>query len=304
MEVLPALFERPVHAERGFLRKRSSSPSLSETADGSSYGDSRLVTSLARGMGILRVFGDGTNALGNQDIATRTGLPKPTVSRLTYTLTALGYLSYSQETGRYQLGTGVLSLGYACLAGMGIQKMSRSLMQGLAEYSGVSVALGGRDHLDMIYLECRKGNSAVHLALDTGSRIDLATSALGRAYFVGVSETEQESLKRDIAEKNPGTWKTIHAGLEKARLQAIWLHDFTWRLDQRGSWRRCAVLSQYQRGYLGAQLRRAILPVEAGKTHQRSRSQADQIGPRHQRGGKSVLITRFPYKPHRTSSLF
>ena len=199
------------------MRKRSSSPSLSETADGSSYGDSRLVTSLARGMGILRVFGDGTNALGNQDIATRTGLPKPTVSRLTYTLTALGYLSYSQETGRYQLGTGVLSLGYACLAGMGIQKMSRSLMQGLAEYSGVSVALGGRDHLDMIYLECRKGNSAVHLALDTGSRIDLATSALGRAYFVGVSETEQESLKRDIAEKNPGTWKTIHAGLEKAQ---------------------------------------------------------------------------------------
>jgi DNA-binding IclR family transcriptional regulator len=31
--------------------------------------------------------------LGNREIADRTGLPKPTVSRLTYTLTLLGYLS-------------------------------------------------------------------------------------------------------------------------------------------------------------------------------------------------------------------
>ena len=48
--------------------------------------DRQFVTALARGLEILRCFQAGDPALGNQDIAERTGLPKPTVSRLTHTL--------------------------------------------------------------------------------------------------------------------------------------------------------------------------------------------------------------------------
>ncbi len=38
-----------------------------------------------------------------------TGLPKATVSRLTYTLESLGYLYRLMPTGKYRLGWGVLS---------------------------------------------------------------------------------------------------------------------------------------------------------------------------------------------------
>ncbi|MEG4313517.1 helix-turn-helix domain-containing protein, partial [Pseudomonas sp. FIP_A4] len=44
---------------------------------------------LSRGLEVLRAFTHGSVVLGNQDIARITGLPKPTVSRLTYTLTRL-----------------------------------------------------------------------------------------------------------------------------------------------------------------------------------------------------------------------
>src|SRR5689334_17253566 len=90
--------------------------------------DRQFVAALARGLEILRVFAPNERMLGNQEIAQRTGLPKPTVSRLTHTLTKLGYLTYSARLGKYQLGTPVLSLGYAALANMDVRLVARPFM--------------------------------------------------------------------------------------------------------------------------------------------------------------------------------
>jgi len=43
-------------------------------------------------------------------------LPKSTVSRLTYTLTKLGYLDYVEHRSKYRLGSASLALGSAMLA--------------------------------------------------------------------------------------------------------------------------------------------------------------------------------------------
>jgi DNA-binding IclR family transcriptional regulator len=55
--------------------------------------DRSFVVALSRGLDVLRAFHPSDGLLGNQEIAARTNLPKPTVSRLTYTLTKLGYLT-------------------------------------------------------------------------------------------------------------------------------------------------------------------------------------------------------------------
>jgi DNA-binding MarR family transcriptional regulator len=52
----------------------------------------QFVTALARGLELLRCFSPRENVLGNQDLARKTGLPKPTVTRLTNTLMRLGCL--------------------------------------------------------------------------------------------------------------------------------------------------------------------------------------------------------------------
>ena len=90
--------------------------------------DRMFVNALARGLEILRVFNPSDGALGNQEIARRTGIPKPTVSRLAYTLTKLGYLIYFPDTRRYQLGPAGLSLGYAILNRLRIRQVARPLM--------------------------------------------------------------------------------------------------------------------------------------------------------------------------------
>ena len=61
--------------------------------DAGGFNDDRpFVSSLARGMSILRAFRAEDRMLGTQILSERTGLHKTTVSRLLGTLTKLGYL--------------------------------------------------------------------------------------------------------------------------------------------------------------------------------------------------------------------
>ena len=95
--------------------------------------DRHFVTALARGLEVLSCFRSGDKALGNQEIAQRCRLPKSTVSRLTSTLTKLGYLIQVEESGKYRLGTATLSLGSAMLARLDVRQIARPMMQELAD---------------------------------------------------------------------------------------------------------------------------------------------------------------------------
>lgn len=179
--------------------------------------DRHFVTALARGLDILGCFKPSERFLGNQQLAQRTGLPKPTVSRLTYTLTQLGFLSYSEALGKYSLGTAVLSIGNAFLSSMNIRQVARPLMQDLADVTGTSVALGSRDRLNMIYVECcRSISSAFVLNLDVGSRLPLATSSMGRAYVCGLPENQRVRLFDQLKKHHGEDWPKLKLSLEDA----------------------------------------------------------------------------------------
>lgn len=178
--------------------------------------DRNFVMALARGLEILRAFRPSDGLLSNQEIAARTGIPKPTVSRLTYTLTKLGYLSYSERLERYQLGTGVLALGYSSLASMGIRQVGRPLMQEFADDTGASVSLGSRDRLSMVYLENCHGQGALTLRLQVGSRVPVATTAMGRAFLAALPEAEREYLLDHIRRKDEQAWPRVRQGIEQA----------------------------------------------------------------------------------------
>nr|WP_175581780.1 IclR family transcriptional regulator [Pseudooceanicola sp. HF7] len=168
--------------------------------------DRQFVTALYRGLELLRAFKPSDKAgLGNSELAERTGLPNSTVSRLTFTLLKAGYLVYDEGTGRYRMGVPVLSLGYACLAGMQVRETAQVYMQNLADEcgDGVLVALGGRDDMAITYIAAARSEGVISLQLNVGSRISLARSAMGRAYIAGTSEAEREEIIERIKDRYP-----------------------------------------------------------------------------------------------------
>jgi DNA-binding IclR family transcriptional regulator len=178
--------------------------------------DRQFVAALARGLEILRVFRPGDGPLGNQDIAQRTGLPKPTVSRLTYTLMKLGHLVYLERLGKYQIGPAVLALGHLALGNLRVRQVARPHLQALADHSNFSVALGSRDRLSMIYLEACRATDTMMLRLDIGTRIPLATTAMGRAFIAGLSERERHYLFDHMSRRYQSRWTTLKRGIERA----------------------------------------------------------------------------------------
>jgi hypothetical protein len=155
-------------------RTRTRGYPLPQPASRFSYeheGDRQFATTLARGLEVLRCFHAArADARATRKSRCAPGLPKPTVSRLTYTLTKLGYLRHNMRLGKYQLGSAVLSIGYPLLAvderapgGAAADEGARRLLQRL----GVD---GVRDRLDMVYVEsCRSGNGITTLP-DIGTR--------------------------------------------------------------------------------------------------------------------------------------
>ena len=178
----------------------------------------QYVTAIGRGAAILRCFEHGERYLGNRDIVRRTGLPKATVSRLTYTLSALGLLSYSESREKYALGTAVLSLAHAFLRGNDVLSVAHPLMRELAESTGAAVMLGEADRGRMVLLDIVQGDPTFELKLAPGARVPHGSTALGRADLAARPAEAFERLMAELErECEPGYWPRLKAGIVRAR---------------------------------------------------------------------------------------
>ena len=201
--------------------------------------DPDFVTALARGFAILRCFRRGERALGNKEMASRTGLPRSTVARLTHTLTELGYLEYLPSQEKYALGIAVLSFGQSYLTGLDMRDIARPHMQALADEVKATVALAGNAGDDMMFLELAHGNPSFALRVTVGERVPRGTSALGRAYSAGLPLEARErsvaAFKRLVRKADwPAAERTIEAAFADYGQYGVCLSIGDWNPDVHG----------------------------------------------------------------------
>ncbi|MBK5263961.1 MAG: IclR family transcriptional regulator [Alphaproteobacteria bacterium] len=183
----------------------------------------QFIWALARGLDVLRAFRVNDPPLSNQELAKRTGFPRPTISRITHTLTELGYLTYHERYGCYELGGSALVLGHVARANFNPLERIRPAMQRLAEFSNANVGIGARDRLEMIYLDVMYGPSRISLRFEVGSKVPILSTAMGRAYIAAAPDDEVASLVkqfRKISKDDPDAPQRIvnHAKDEFSRL--------------------------------------------------------------------------------------
>jgi DNA-binding IclR family transcriptional regulator len=190
-------------------------------ASDESSGDRQFASTLARGLEILRCFTPERPVLGNRELSDQTGLPKPTVSRFTYTLSQLGYLQPDRDSGKYQLGTAVLTLSYPLLANIPLRQVVRFPMRRLADKLGGSVSLGMRDRLSIVYVETSRSRSIqAQRWSDIGMSHPIIATANGRAYLAGCTPEERKTLLNEIRIKTPLEWAKHGEGA--LRMIEVW----------------------------------------------------------------------------------
>lgn len=183
--------------------------------------DRNFVTALARGLELLSCYLPSEVELTNADFAERTGLPKATISRLTYTLCKLGYLAAGQRTGAYRLGAGVLGLGFSVLSGLDIGTRASEEMRALRDgpNSYVTVAIGEQHLMDAVYVAVKASKEQVSLVGQIGNRLPLFFSAMGRSILVGMQEADRESILDYAAQQDVAMGRKARASFEAARVE-------------------------------------------------------------------------------------
>jgi DNA-binding IclR family transcriptional regulator len=165
-----------------------------------------FATTLARGLSLVEAFGPDDLWLGNAELARRTGLSKPTVSRLTSTLIELGYL-VRDEDGKFRPGVRLLALAYPVLRGFTIRQLARPLMMDVAREIRGAVSLGTLDRLSLIYIETARSADPHPLSPDVGNNAPLIQSAIGRALLAQIDETSRKRILERSRLELPELWK-------------------------------------------------------------------------------------------------
>lgn len=178
--------------------------------------DPRFSNALARGLAILRAFSVDGALLGNLEIAEITGLAKSTVSRLTYTLTDLGYLRLIEEHEKYELAAGVIGLAHPYLVSQPLPHIARPRMEEFAVRTRLNVGLGVLEGLSVVYLEYAFGRVDPQVLQRPGFRVPLARTAMGRACLGGMRSDLRARLMEDLASYYQKSWPPLRRELQAA----------------------------------------------------------------------------------------
>ncbi|CUB01575.1 IclR family transcriptional regulator [Comamonas thiooxydans] len=200
-----------------------------------------------RGLEVLRAFRSNRTPLTNAELVRRTGLPKATVSRLTSTLLQVGFLRLVPGKREFELSAGALGIGHAYLSSNDLLQAAQPLMQELADRLDVSVALGIRDGLDLLYVGYRVSRKVATLRLGVGSVLPMQTTSIGRAYLWGLPPEERRPLVEEYLRR---------AGAQANALEQSLNTSFN-ELEAHGT---CAVLGGFQRNTYGV-----AMPVWLGR---------------------------------------
>lgn len=159
--------------------------------------DRKFANTLARGLNVLSVFRASDGGLSHAQIAERTGLPKPTVSRLTYTLCELGYLSHGSRNDRFRLGPSAIAMGSVAAVSVSFVDLASDAMQDLADATGTLALIAVRDGDRMMLVKTWRPDSQPSIWLEPGHRVPVFGSSSGQAMLAALSDDRFEQLAPD-----------------------------------------------------------------------------------------------------------
>jgi IclR family transcriptional regulator, pca regulon regulatory protein len=154
-----------------------------------------FIEALARGLDVITAFGAARPAMTLAEVASATGLARPTARRILLTLAELGYVR-TVERG-YTLTPRVLDLGVSYVDALGLWEVARPHLERLVARTGESCSIAQLDGSDIVYVARVAVPKIVSLAVQIGTRFPALPTSLGKVQLAALPADE---LERVLAE--------------------------------------------------------------------------------------------------------
>lgn len=141
-------------------------------------GDPSFMTSLARGLAVIRAFSDQRRSLTIAQISHKTGIPRAAVRRCLHTLKLLGYAD--SDVNNFSLKPKVLTLGYSYLSSTPLAVSAQPCLDQISRTLHESCSLAMLDGNEVLYVSRSSTSRIMSVALSVGSRLPAYCTSLGR----------------------------------------------------------------------------------------------------------------------------
>ncbi len=169
-------------------------------------GDPDFMTSLARGLAVMKCVAEAEQPVTIAQVGRLTGLSRASVRRCLHTLLLLGYVG--QDERGYAVRRQALSLGHPYLSLNALAARAQPLLDTLRDSLHESCSLGVMEDDQLLYMSRAEAIRIMSINLRVGSRLPLHATSMGRVLLAGQPHAVQEAyLARTTREKF--TAKTI-----------------------------------------------------------------------------------------------
>lgn len=170
-------------------------------------GDPNFMTSLARGLAVIRGFSEQKRHMSIAQLSQATGIPRAAVRRCLYTLAQLGYVG-STDGRSWSLQPKLLGLGHAYLSSTPLVVLAQPFLDRVSDAVSESCSLAILDGEDILYLARSLSSRIISVNLNVGSRLPAYCTSIG---YVLLAELPPAELDRYFASAklHPFTERTI-----------------------------------------------------------------------------------------------
>jgi DNA-binding IclR family transcriptional regulator len=180
------------------------------------------VPAIDRALNVLECLSQSRKGYSVSELSRRLGLPKSSVHLILRTLERRGYLQKQSAGGRYKFGMKLIALSRAALDGVELRDEARPALAALAQRTGLTVHMGVLERSEIVIIERLESPSPIRVVSWIGRRMDLNSTAVGKALIAHLPEAEFEAQVRPSQlgrhnDRTIGSMTALRKELERVR---------------------------------------------------------------------------------------
>lgn len=174
----------------------TAAPDREEDAGNGGVNPRDFVSSLARGLEVLRAFNRTRRKMTLSEVAAETGNTRAGARRILLTLVREGYAVADGKL--FDLTPQVLELGYSVLSSKGVWDIARPFIDHLSEEMRESVSAAVLDNFDVVYVSGAQYHRILSIGITVGARYPAASTATGRVLLAAQPKETWDRMIRKL----------------------------------------------------------------------------------------------------------
>jgi DNA-binding IclR family transcriptional regulator len=149
---------------------------------------------LVKAAAVIDLLADREHPMSLTAMSNELNIAKSTLHGILATLSGIGYVAKDPETGDYRLGLHLFEIGNAISRKLDERRIAAPYMEALAKKTGETAHLAVLEDGEVLYLDKQESNSSIRIITESGLKLPVHCSGLGKALLSGMADDEIKTL--------------------------------------------------------------------------------------------------------------